>query len=108
MDKLLNSINTRLTYIESHTDNAYILNICRIIREKLVDIKERKYTSQDTINDICDRIINTDINKMKRVGGQSDMVYRKMSELANFIEQIKEKYFEEDFEFNDEDGGYDE
>lgn len=109
MDKLLASINTRITYIENHTDNAYILNICRIIREKIKDIKDQIYTSQATINDICDRIVNTDINKMKRVGGQTDMVYRKMSELADFVEQIKDKYFEKDEDdFSDEDGGFDE
>ncbi|MBR6289227.1 MAG: hypothetical protein IKR19_07830 [Acholeplasmatales bacterium] len=107
MDKLLASINTRLTYIENHTENAFILNICRIIREKLVDIKNRKYTSQSTINDICDRIINSDINKMQRVSGEAKLVYTKMSELAAFIEQIKEKYFEEDG-FDYEDGGLDE
>ena len=95
MDKLLNSINTRLTYIENHTENAYILNICRIIREKIKEIKDRIYSSQNTINDICDRIVNVDINKMQRVGGQTDMVYKKMSELANFVLQIKDNYFDE-------------
>ncbi len=111
MDKLLNSINTRLNYIESHTENAYILNLCRIIREKIKEIKDRIYSSQSTINDICDRIVNVDINKMQRVGGQTDMVYRKMSELANFVLEIKEKYFEDtedESDFDDEDGGFDE
>lgn len=108
MDKLLNSINTRLTYIENHTENAYILHICKIIREKMQDIKDRIYHSQATINDICDRIVNVDINKMQRVSGETDMVYKKMSELANFVLQIKDKYFEDEADFDDEDGGFDE
>ena len=94
MDKLLASINTRLTYIETRSENDYILNICRIIREKIQEIKDRKYSSQSTINDVCDRIINSDINKMHRVPGEYKLVYTKMSELAGFVEQIKDKYFE--------------
>ena len=109
MDKLLASINTRLTYIETHTENAFILNVCRVIRAKMAEIKAKVYKAQATVNDVCDRIVNVDINKMQRVPGEAKMVYTKMVELAGFIEQIKDKYFEdEQSEFDSEDGGQDE
>ena len=109
MDKLLASINTRLNYIENHTENAYILNVCRVIRAKMAEIKAKVYKTPETVNDLCNRIIDVDINKMQRVPGEAKMVYTKMSELAGFVEQIKDKYFEEnESDFDDEDGGYDE
>lgn len=95
LEKVLNSINTRLTYIESNSQNAYILKTCGIIRIKVEDIKNRKYTTQKVLNNVCDQIVRSDIGKMKRVAGETKMVYNKMNELAGFIEEVKSVYFNE-------------
>ena len=98
MDKLLASIATRIKYIRNNTDNAYLNKALDIIELKLQEIKDRKYNTQEVIDNICDTIINFDIARMKGVSGQTDMVYRKMNELANFIDQIKVVYFDENIE----------
>lgn len=94
MTKLMNSINTRIKYILNNSDNAYLENQCRIINLKLDELKERKYEDEMTVKFICNNIISGNINKMKRVSGQTNMVYKKMDELAEFIEQLKTVYFE--------------
>lgn len=95
MEKLLASINTRLKYITNNSDNSFIHKRCDIINIKLDEIRERKYETYDTVAALCDRIINFDIDLMKRTPDQTNMVYKKMDELAGFVEQIKSKYFEE-------------
>lgn len=94
MEKLLNSINTRINYILNNSDNDYIAKECNVINIKLDDIRNKVIKTQELLNEVCNKIINNDIDKLKRVPGQTDMVYKKMNELANFIEQIKELYFE--------------
>ncbi len=95
MDKLLSSIATRLTYITSNTENAYIIKVCDIIDIKLDAFRNKEYTTHELVDSVCNKIINYDIHNMKGVSGQTNMVYKKMDELANFIEQIKTTYFEE-------------
>lgn len=94
MDKILNSINTRLTYIRSNSSNTYILKQCDIIDEKLDEIRNKKYETSEMVNQVCDNIINRDISLMKRVAGETNMVYKKMDELAGFIDELKTLYFE--------------
>ena len=94
MEKLLASIATRLKYIRNNSKNNFILKSCDIIDMKLDEIRAKKYTSISIVTDICDKIVNYDISRMKRVAGETDMVYKKMDELAGFIAEIKEKYFE--------------
>lgn len=94
MEKLLSSINTRLSYIRNNSSNAYILKQCDIIDEKLESIRIKFYNTDTVVNEVCDKIINYDISNMKGVSGETNMVYKKMDELANFIADIKVAYFE--------------
>lgn len=96
MEKLLNSIKTRLEYLINHTDNKFIIDTSKMIDEKLNAIRNRTIVSQGTLNFFCDYIINKDIEKMKRViTEETKLEYRKMDELAGFIAQIKDMYFSE-------------
>lgn len=95
MDKLLNSIETRIKYIIKNSENAFVEKTCNIIRVKLEGIKARQYTTEGVVNSICDNIINNDIDKMKRVLGLTNMTYKKMDELSGFINDIRSAYFEE-------------
>ena len=47
MESLLSKINTRMNYISSNTDNAYITKQLNTIKIKLQEIKERKYSIND-------------------------------------------------------------
>jgi hypothetical protein len=94
MDKLMNSINTRIKYILNNSDNEFIKHRCEIINTKLDELKERKYKDKETVYFICNNIINVDIAKMKGVSEQTNMVYKKMDELAGFIEDLKTVYFD--------------
>ena len=95
MEKLLASIATRMKYIRSNSENAFILKSLDIIDIKLSELKERKYTSVAVVESICDHVVSYDIQRMKGVTGESNMVYKKMDELAGFIEELKTAYFEE-------------
>lgn len=92
MEKLLNSISTRLKYIFSNTNNKYIDHQLEIIEEKLTPIKEHTIKTQELLDDECDRILKV-IDLMKRVNGETNMVYKKMDELAGYIAEIKTEYF---------------
>lgn len=100
MKKLLNSINTRIKYILNNSNNDYITKECNIINIKLDDIRNRMIKTEELLNEVCDKIIDNDIYKLKRVPDQPNMVYKKMNELENFIKQIKELYFKSDNEIN--------
>ena len=96
MDKLLNSINTRLNYLTSNSTNTFILKQCDVIRTKMEDIKAKNIKTKEVLDNYCDNIINRDIDLMKRViTDETNMVYKKMDELAGFIADIKTVYFEE-------------
>lgn len=94
MDKIISSAITRLNYITNNTENAYILKQCKIISIKIDDIKAKKYIDMENLNYACDSIIN-DINNMKGVSDQTNMLYKKMNELEGYINQIREVYFTE-------------
>ena len=96
MDKLLNSINTRVNYLTSNSTNTFILKQCSVIRTKMKDIKAKNIKTKEVLDNYCDNIINRDIDLMKRViTDETNMVYKKMDELAGFIADIKTVYFEE-------------
>lgn len=94
MDKLLSSIATRIKYIRSNSDNAFINSALDIVEIKIEELKERKYSSVAVVEDICNHIISYDIRRMKGVPGETNMVYKKMDELAGFVEELKVAYFE--------------
>lgn len=96
MKKLLNSIDTRIKYITNNSDNTFIQKECKVINIKLDDIRNKVIKTYSLLDEVCDRIISLDIGNMKRVPGQTNMVYKKMDELAGFILQIKDKYFEDE------------
>lgn len=94
MDKIISSAITRLNYITNNTENAYILKQCKIISIKIDDIKAKKYIDMENLNYACNSIID-DINNMKGVSEQTNMLYKKMNELEGYINQIREVYFTE-------------
>ena len=60
------------------------------------DIKAKNIKTKEVLDNYCDNIINRDIDLMKRViTDETNMVYKKMDELAGFIADIKTSYFEE-------------
>ena len=95
MDKLLSSIATRIKYIRSNSENAFILKSCDVIEVKMQEFKDRKYASVAVVENICDHIVTYDIGRMKGVSGETNMVYKKMDELAEFVASIKDAYFKE-------------
>lgn len=93
MEKLLSSIKTRLTYITTNSDNAFILKRCETVNMELDSIRNKQFSTMEAVKQVTDRIINVDVSIMKRVAGQTNMVYKKMGELANFVSQIPDLYF---------------
>lgn len=93
MEKLLSSIKTRLTYITTNSDNAFILKRCETVNMELDSIRNKQFSTMEAVKQVTDRIINVDVSIMKRVAGQTNMVYKKMDELANFVSQIPDLYF---------------
>lgn len=93
MEKILSSIKTRLTYITTNSDNAFILKRCETVNMELDSIRNKQFSTMEAVKQVTDRIINVDVSIMKRVAGQSNMVYKKMDELANFVSQIPDLYF---------------
>lgn len=95
MEKILASIATRLKYIKNNAAAAYVIKEADIIDIKLDDIRNRVIKTQELLDNVCDKIINQDISNMKGVQGETSMVYKKMDELAGFVEEIKGAYFNE-------------
>lgn len=93
MDKILASIATRIKYIRNNTTTPFILDSLKVIEIKLDEFKDKKYTSVAVVENICDHIVSYDISRMKRVMGETNMVYKKMDELAGFVQEIKTAYF---------------
>lgn len=91
MEKLLASIDTRLNYITNNSKNAFILKRVQIISRKMDDVKNMVY-GMNEIKPACDKIIDYDISMMQRVAGETNMVYKKMQELADFVAQIPNLY----------------
>jgi len=95
MEKLLKSLNTRISYIRNNSTNKFILTTLDIIDISVNDIKERIFDTEDSLNQCIDHIINYHISRMKRVPGENNMVYKKMDEMAGFLNDIRTTYFEE-------------
>ena len=93
MEKLLSSIKTRLTYITTNSDNAFILKRCETVNMELDSIRNKQFSTMEAVKQVTDRIMNVDVSIMKRVAGQTNLVYKKMDELANFVSQIPDLYF---------------
>ena len=95
LEKILASIATRLKYIKNNAAAKYVVKEANIIDIKLDDIRNRVIKTQQLLDMVCDKIINQDISNMKGVQGETAMVYKKMDELAGFVEEIKSAYFNE-------------
>ena len=97
MEELLAKIDEILTYLIDNTDNPFIISTCQIINEKMTQIKNREFHTQESVDYFCNYIIDKEINKMKRViSSETKTEYKKMDELENLIIQIKEQYFKEE------------
>ena len=95
MEKLLRSLNTRISYIRNNSTNKFILTTLDIIDISVNDIKERIFDTEKSLNQCIDHIINYHISRMKRVPGENNMVYKKMDEMTGFLNDIRTAYFEE-------------
>lgn len=107
LDNLCSRINTRINYVKNNTENAFITKSLGTIGIKLDMFKAKSYKEQETVNYACDRIINYDIRNMKGVQGLTNMVYKKMDEMAEFFEMMKTVYFEEDIDPTDDESDTD-
>lgn len=92
MDELMLNITSTLDFIEGNTSNIFIIKECSIIDIKLEDIRSRRYSKVDTVESICNSIINNDISNMKGVLGQEEEMYIKYDELETLVSQIPSVY----------------
>lgn len=96
MDSILNSINTRLTYIREHSENAFILKSCDIIDEKLNPIRNKSIKTEQLLHTVIDEIIKRDIANMRSVTTinlETKTTIRKIDELESFIVDLEAAYF---------------
>ena len=90
-DDLMKNSCDCLNSIESISSNNFILKECNIIKIKLNDISEKKYTKIETIKNLCDSIVK-DINYMRGVPEQEDEIRVIYDSLDSTIQQIPELY----------------
>ena len=94
MEKLLADIKIILDYLINNTDNPFIISTSKMIDEKLNQIRNRDFHTQESVDYFCNYIIDKDIDKMKRViTSETKIEYSKMDELTQLIYKIKEQYF---------------
>lgn len=91
-DGLMSDITTTLDSIETSTTNVFIVKECGIIDIKLEEVRTRKYNKLETVESICNSIINNDISKMKGVLDQPKEMYDRMNILENLVSQIPSVY----------------
>lgn len=91
-DLLMSNITETLDSIETNTTNIFIIKKCNIIDIKLDEIRVRKYNNIDTINSICNSIINNDISNMKGVLNQPEEMYERYTKLENQVSKISSLY----------------
>ena len=91
-DSLLINITSILDSIETNTTNVFIVKECGIIDIKLEEVKVRKYSKIETVESICNSIINNDISNMKGVLNQPAEMYERMDTLESLVRQIPSVY----------------
>ena len=91
-DTLMNDITETLDSIETNTTNIFIIKKCGIVDIKLEEIRSRKYSNIDTIEAICNSIVNNDISKMRGVLNQSEEMYIRIDTLESQVKQITSVY----------------
>lgn len=91
-DKLMTDIAETLNSIESNNTNIFIIKKCAIIDIKLDEIRSRKYSNIDTIEAICNSIINNDISKMRGVLNQPEEMYTRINDLESQVKHISSVY----------------
>ena len=89
---LMTDITNTLDSIETNTTNVFIIKECEIIDIKLEEVKARKYNKTETVESICNSIINNDISNMKGVLNQPAEMYERMDTLENLVSQIPSVY----------------
>lgn len=91
-DGLLNNITEVLDDIEGSTSNAFIIKKCAIIEIKLEDIGSKRYNAIETVESICNSIIENDISNMKRTLNQPEEMQPKYEKLEELVIQIPSCY----------------
>lgn len=89
---LMSDITNTLDSIETNTTNVFIIKECGIIDIKLEEVRARKYSKLETVEAICNSIINNDISNMKGVLNQAAEMYERMNTLENLVRQITSVY----------------
>ena len=52
MEKLLSSIKTRLTYITTNSDNAFILKRCETVNMELDSIRNKQFSTMEAVKQV--------------------------------------------------------
>jgi len=91
-DTLMVDITNTLDSIETNTTNVFIVKECGIIDIKLDIVRVRKYSKIETVESICNSIINNDISNIKGVLDQPAEMYERMNTLENLVRQITSVY----------------
>lgn len=91
-DPLMKNIIEVLDDIEGSTYNAFIIKKCAIIEIKLEDIGSKRYNNIETVESICNSIIENDISNMKRTLNQSEEMQPKYEKLEELVSQIPTCY----------------
>lgn len=91
-DTLMVDITNTLYSIETNTTNVFIVKECGIIDIKLEEVRVRKYSKIETVESICNSIINNDISNIKGVLDQPAEMYERMNTLENLVRQITSVY----------------
>jgi len=91
-DTLMVDITNTLDSIETNTTNVFIVKECGIIDIKLEEVRVRKYSKIETVESICNSIINNDISNIKGVLDQPAEMYERMNTLENLVRQITSVY----------------
>ena len=58
MEELLAKIKDILVYLIYNTSNPFIISTCNIIDEKMNQIKNREFHTQESVDYFCDYIVD--------------------------------------------------
>lgn len=91
-DTLMSDITKAIDDIETNTVNVFIIKKCAIIEIKLEEIGSKRYNNIETVESICNSIINNDISNMKRTLNQAEEMQPKYEKLEELVSQIPSCY----------------
>ena len=94
LDTIISNIDSDLAFISENTDNAFALKSVNIINIKMDYIRNKTYSTKETVYALCDKMANFDVRNMRNIPELSEEVYSRIDSLYNEILLIKDAYFE--------------